>query len=202
MRSFRALPAALALAGVALTACTPLPDYVPPPVSPVPASAPIPDRLDAVVAGERVRVTVRSGRSTHVLTGQVVAVDSTVLRLTAGARDTFRIERATVAELWVSRGQRSRSGAAGLGLLFGGVAGGGLGYAAGDDCDADAFVCFDRSDTALAGALAGGLLGALVAATLGGGERWMMVPLRGRAMLRIVPEPSRDAGLSLIRIEF
>ena len=203
MRSSRALRAVLPLAGLALpAACTPLPEYVQPPVSPVPATAPLPAGLETIAVGERVRLQIRSGRGMHVLTGRVTTVDSATIRVSAGASDTFHIEQSRVMELWVSRGQRSRSSAAGVGLIFGGIAGGGVGYALGEDCNADGFVCFDRSDTSLAGALAGGVLGGTLGAVVGGGDRWKSVPLRGRAALRFTPERMRGSGLSLVRLEF
>ena len=203
MRRYRALPAALALAGLALpSACTPLPDYVPPTVAPMPASAPVPDRIEAVAHGERVLLSVQRGRGAQVVKGRVLAADTAGVRLAAEAGDTLSIERARIMELWVSRGTRSRGSSAGRGFLFGTLAGGGLGYAVGEDCGGDSFVCFDRSDTALGGALAGGVVGTLLGAAFGGGEHWKRVPLPGRAALRFTPEPAPGSGVSLVRLEF
>jgi uncharacterized protein YcfJ len=173
LRRLRHLPAALALAAAA--ACTPLPDYRTP--EPVPAPSPLPDRLEAVARGERVLVDHATlGGKVERLAGRAVQVDSLGITVRT-ERETRRVERAALRDVWVIRGRKSRRGSAAVGFVAGLVIGGVAGYAAGDDCGSDDFICIDRSETAPIFALLGAALGAGVGAIAGGGEKWVRVPL-------------------------
>lgn len=173
LRCLRQLPAALALAAAA--ACTTLPEYEA--QRPMPASTPVPDRLEAIARGDRVAVDHASGGGrVRRLVGRVVRADSLGLTVRTD-RETLLVDRAALRDVWVSRGRKPRARGAGFGFLGGLLVGGLVGYGAGEDCGGDDFICFDRSDTTPVFALVGGLLGAGIGALAGGGENWVRVPL-------------------------
>ena len=176
-----------------------------PAAAPLAAPAPVPDRLEAIQAGERVAVAYRGRRMRGVtVKGRVLAADSAGVRIAEESGEPRYVAREDMEKLWVSRGSKSRSSAAGRGLLIGALAGGVIGYASGDDCDASTspLICFDRSDTGLLGGALFGVGGLLLGALLGGGEQWKSVPVeRRQATLHLTPEPS-SRGVSLVRLEF
>jgi hypothetical protein len=72
----------------------------------------------------------------------------------------------------VSRGPGDPRRGAAFGALTGLLAGVLVGYVAGEDCGAESFVCFDRSETVPGFALGGMVGGAVVGALMSTGERW------------------------------
>jgi hypothetical protein len=154
----------------------------------LPANAQAPAR-HTVSAGERARVVSGSWRRTEIAIGVVdtASADSIVLRLErSGERYAMASER--LRRVDVSRGRGDVGGGAVIGALVGGLAGGAIGFAAGDDCDANAFICFDRSETIPVGLFFGAILGAGLGALTNMGERWEPAALPARATaLRLLP---------------
>ena len=161
---------------------------------PISAQAPALDSSAAVAAGDRVRViaSMRADRpngATHVvprtIVGRVVAIEDSALVVAEVDRraEHHRLPLAAVHSIERSAGTSRASGTANgavIGLAIGAV----LGYAGGDDCDDEAWICFDRSDTAMFGAVTGIGVGALVGLAVGSRERWTSATLPGRISLR------------------
>jgi len=131
-------------------------------------------RADSIAPGTRVRITLRNtqpGASPVIVIGPLVALrDSAISVRNDSTSSDVIVPLAQVERLEVShrdRGASARNGGL-IGILIGGV----LGYAAGSDCKAESFVCFDHTDTAMMGASAGAGLGLLLGYLAGGQERW------------------------------
>lgn len=132
-------------------------------------------RADSIALGTRVRITVRDtqpgGARPIVVVGPLIALrDSAIsVRNDSTSSDVIvplaQVERLEVSH--VDRGASARTGGL-IGIVIGGV----IGYAAGGDCSAESFVCFDHTDTAMMGASAGAGLGLLLGYLAGGQERW------------------------------
>ena len=140
--------------------------------------------LHPVAQGERVRVIVpRSWRSAEMEIGTVeyVSADSIVLQV-EGSGKSFATPSVRGMRVDVSRGRGDPRRGAGFGALTGLVAGLLVGYAAGEDCGPQSFVCFDRSETVPAFALGGMVAGAVLGALMNAGERWerARLPSRGQ----------------------
>jgi hypothetical protein len=111
--------------------------------------------------------------------GPVVALrDSTISIGSDSTSSEVTVPLTQIERLEVShrdRGESARTGGL-IGMIVGGV----VGYAAGDDCTEQSFICFDHTDTAMFGASAGAGLGLLVGYLAGGQERWRetTMPLR------------------------
>jgi hypothetical protein len=138
--------------------------------------------------GTRVRITMPRASYDRVgsdigppvfVIGQLVAVsDSTMsVRNEADAEVTVPLSR--VHRVEVSAGS-SRAASARRGGLIGVIAGGIVGFAAGEDCTAQDFICFDRPSTAVAGAAVGAGLGGLIGLVVGGVERWRSTEIPAR----------------------
>lgn len=139
-------------------------------------------RAESIAPGTRVRITLRTtqpGPSPVIVIGPLVALrDSAISVRGDSALSDVIVPLAQVERLEVSyrnRGASARNGGL-IGLLIGGV----VGYAAGSDCSAESFICFDHTDTAMMGASAGAGLGLIVGYLAGGQERWRetTMPLR------------------------
>ena len=118
-------------------------------------------------SGARVRVMKALNPYEPRQTGQVVTVtgDSAVIKLNA---DPASARTYALSRLEVAQGQRTNAlNGAGIGAVTGVVAGFALGYAAGTDCRPDSFICFDRGDTGMAGAVVGALFGSIGGAIIG-----------------------------------
>ena len=120
--------------------------------------------------GTRVRITMpdtspapnRARDRSRPIVGRITAVtDSVVSVRPDAARADVPVILSRVQRLEVSKGfnlgPNVRKGA-----LIGVVAGGVIGFAAGDDCGQEDWICFDRPSTTLFGAVAGLGLGALI----------------------------------------
>ena len=132
-------------------------------------------RADSIAPGTRVRITVRDtqpgGARPLVVIGPLIALrDSAISVRNDSTSSNVIVPLARVERLEVSH--RDRGGSARTGGLIGIVVGGVIGYAAGDDCSAESFICFDHTDTAMMGASAGAGLGLLIGYLAGGQERW------------------------------
>ena len=163
------------------------------------AAAPLAAQTEqAVLVGARVRVTVPDTMPNAdpaekarplVVVGKVVAVDDSTMLIRNDASEAgVTISRDRIQRFEVGTGtERGRTATIGgvIGLAVGGV----LGYASGDDCSDQDFICFPREDTALAGAALGALLGAGIG-YLVGGERWQDAGLPAR--VGFVPTSSRS----------
>ena len=97
-----------------------------------------------------------------------------------------RVQRLEVSKGF-NRGPNVRKGA-----LIGLVAGGVIGFAAGEDCSDAAFICFDRPSTSLAGATVGVGLGVLIG-LVGSTEKWR--DTAESASISIAP--TRGGGVSI-----
>ena len=146
-----------------------------------------PTSLLDVTPGTRVLLIEGRGRKETARAGRIVAMDSATVTLVGARGDTVRVATSAVRKAFRSAGRRPRGQGAAVGMLTGLVLGGALGYSAGSDCGADAFVCFDRSDTLVAGALAGMGVGALIGVAVGGGERWQALGLPSLTSLELRP---------------
>jgi hypothetical protein len=141
---------------------------------------------------QRVRITMATAAPT-VIIGDLIAVsDSGVsVRRQHDAGD-ITIPRALVHRLEVSagfdHGASAKKGGV-IGLLAGGV----FGFAAGEDCTSEDFICFDRYETALAGAVVGAAIGGLLGFLSGGAERWRDADLPMR--LSVVPSGGRSVSI-------
>ena len=149
------------------------------------------------LVGARVRVTMATEDSlapARVVIGNLVAVEDSalVIRALEGHVDesfaTSRIQRFEV------RTGRNRGAGAKLGAVVGLGVGLILGLAAGDDCSAEDFICFDRSETAAGGSMIGFSLGLGIGLMVGRGDRWTAEPLPAR--LSLTPAGERRVRLA------
>jgi hypothetical protein len=144
-----------------------------------------PTRNDRI--GARVRLTLAgldSASGSPLVVGSLVAVDDTavsVQRPGATTAESFPISRVQRFEVRVGR---DRWAGARLGAIVGVVVGLVFGYASGDDCTAQDFVCFDREETTVGGAILGAGLGGWIGLLVGRGDRWRVeaVPQRVSVM--------------------
>jgi len=141
----------------------------------------------------RVRVTLLSSeRLVGTLLGQD---DDTLILRTPQAPAGLRLTRESIANLEVSHRRGNRGKALGRGLLIGMATGGVLGYLLGEDCSAQAWLCFSRGDVAAGGAVLGASLGAILGLGFSHGEAWQpaapgrfglaVTPLRKGAVVRV-----------------
>jgi hypothetical protein len=155
-----------------------------------------------VPVGARVRARVQSEdgnrRHARAVQGIVVSGDSAGIALSTEADEHLALPFSTLTRLQQSGGRRSRGAGAlrgaGLGFLFGGLGGGVVGYASGDD-DPGCWFCLTAKENAVLLGVALGTVGAVVGTAVGAtrpGERWRKVPLAGR--LEVAP---RGSGLAL-----
>ena len=82
-----------------------------------------------------------------------------------------------------------RRRAAVIGLAIGGF----VGFAAGDDCSEEDWVCFPRSETAMGGAALGVTIGYVIGLIAGGGERWKETAI---PRVSVVPTGERSIAIS------
>ena len=112
---------------------------------------------------------------------------SIVLRPDRSA-DTVEIAHDSIARAQLSRGN-SRGGRMGKAFLIGAVFGAGFGFAVGEDCGQNDFICFDRGETVPLSVLGFGGLGALLGA-ITWREQWIDAP-------RISIAPSSTGSVSM-----
>ena len=123
-----------------------------------------------VVTGARVRVTTMNSSSAVI--GELVAVNDSALLVRRHLDSSdVSIPRTLVHRLEVSRGT-TRGASARKGALIGLAIGGVVGFAAGEDCSSEDFMCFDRGTTAAIGMMSGVSIGGLIGLVTGGAERW------------------------------
>jgi hypothetical protein len=118
-------------------------------------------------SGARVRVMKGLNPYEPRRTGQVVTAtgDSAVIRLSVDPASTRTY---ALSRLEVAQGQRTNAlNGAGIGAVTGVVAGFALGYATGTDCGPHSFICFDRGDTGMMGAVVGAFFGTIGGAIIG-----------------------------------
>ena len=170
------------------------------------AQSPATDVPAAVAAGDRVRVTTspRTGLAgaaidavPRTIVGRVVAIEDSALVVAEVDRraEHHRLPLAAVRSIERSAGTSRASSAAG-GIAIGMLIGAALGYVAGDDCSGKGWICFDRGDTAMFGAVTGIGVGALVGLAVGSRERWTSATLPGRISLRPGARGAGGVGVS------
>jgi hypothetical protein len=131
--------------------------------------------------GDKIRTISRPRTWERPQQGVVVTTvaDSAVVRLAINPQAPVTL---AFSKLEVARGQRRLGGPGALiGLLTGGVAGFAIGYAGGDDCTHDEWICFDRRSTGAIGAVGFGAIGTLVGAIVGHNvkvDRWVKLAPR------------------------
>ncbi|MGQ0712845.1 MAG: hypothetical protein ACT4PJ_03830 [Gemmatimonadaceae bacterium] len=142
----------------------------------------------ARLVGARVRVAFTAPGSPHgfhVVVGDLVAVtDSTLSIRPPGSTMHETISTSSVQGFEVRTG-RDRGRGAGFGALIGLGSGLIIGYALGDDCGPDEFICFDRDETMLGGGFVGAAIGGLIGLAVGRGDRWAVRSVPGR--VSVVP---------------
>jgi hypothetical protein len=135
--------------------------------------------------GSQVRIRrVDHGRAWQ--KGVVRSMDDSSIVITSSKSGDLRVPLASVLELDVNAGGRSRMKGAGVGLLVGAGVGAVVGYTAEDDCDSEAVfvaVCFSRGETAMMLGALGGLAGMGVGALVGVGGRWRSVAIPSRVSI-------------------
>lgn len=139
----------------------------------------------AVAAGSRVRVAAPSLEPAPVV-GTVHAVRADGLRVKLDGRDwAMEVPMASVTQMWVSRGTRSR---AALGAVLGAVAGAAAGYALFDGESADPEEGDGRALSVVFGAAGGAVAGGLLGSTIRR-ESWQPVDLSAfrRSALPVSP---------------
>jgi len=146
----------------------------------LPSSAASAEDTPQLLIGLRVRVTATQDdgdgkRGTRRLVGDLVRFDEQTIGVQDGNNEMRSVPRSAVVRLERSRGRRTRGKWARNGFLAGALAGGVLGYAAGESCHGGEFLCFDRSATIPALGLLGGAAGALVGALAAHGEHWDVI---------------------------
>jgi hypothetical protein len=151
------------------------------------------------LVGKRVRVTMPdtmrigdlpSSARPLVVIGKLVAMsDSTMSVRNDGTSSYVTVPLSRVQRLEVSTGL-TRGETAAIGGLIGLGAGGILGYAGGEDCTGNEFICFPREQTAVAGALAGAAIGGVIGFIAGRGERWRDASIPAR--VSVVPTGTRS----------
>ena len=123
-----------------------------------------------IATGARVRVTTVNSPSAVI--GELVAVNDSALLVRRHLDSSdVSIPRTLVHRLEVSRGT-TRGASARKGALIGLAIGGVVGFAAGEDCSSEDFMCFDRGTTAAIGMMSGVSIGGLIGLVTGGAERW------------------------------
>lgn len=142
--------------------------------------------------GARVRVTPLI--PLPILVGELIAVSDSalVIRRQRGGGD-ISIRRTDVLSVELSRGT-SHGSSAGRGALIGLLAGGAIGFAAGNDsCGGDAWFCLNRPWAAGVGATTGVAAGSLLGFLVGFRERWQhtAVPMS----LSVVPSAGESFSL-------
>jgi hypothetical protein len=148
--------------------------------------------VQLVPEGARVRITMATAAPTVVIGDLIAVSDSTVSVRRQDDAGDVTIPRALVHRLELSagfdRGASARKGGV-IGLVIGAV----VGFAAGEDCTSEDFICFDRSETGFAGAALGVGVGGLLGYMGGGAERWRDsdVPVR----LSVVPSGGRSVSI-------
>ena len=144
-----------------------------------------------VATGARVRVTTLNNPSAVI--GELVAVNDSALLIRRQLDSSdVSVPRSLVHRLEVSRGT-SRGASARKGALIGLAIGGVVGFAAGEDCSSEDFICFDRGSTAAIGMMSGVSIGGLIGLVTGGAERWRdtAVPMS----LSVVPTAARSVSI-------
>jgi len=143
-----------------------------------------------LASGERVRIRQVEGPT---VTGTLVGVSASELRLTTEKDAELAVARANVGRLERSLGTHKRFGRDfGLVVVTMALAGAVVGAATWEPCDGKSLFCWSRGETALMGA---GLFGAIglplgvIAGATGRHETWEDVPLRPRegTALRTLP---------------
>jgi hypothetical protein len=156
-----------------------------------------PTRNDRI--GARVRLTlagVDSAGASRVVVGSLVAVGDTavsVQRPGAATAESFPVSR--VQRFEVRMGRDRRAGAR-LGAIVGLTVGLVFGYASGEDCTAQDFVCFDRDETTVAGAILGAGLGGWIGLLVGRGDRWRVEAVPQRVSVMPAGGPGVRVGVS------
>jgi hypothetical protein len=143
----------------------------------------LPDTVPATNAAEEPRPLI--------VTGKIIAIGDSTLLVRAGA-DDVSISRDLIQRFEVGTGtERTRTAQVGtvVGLVIGGV----LGYASGEDCMVEDFICFTREDTAMFGGAIGAVLGAAIGFAAGG-VRWRDAGLPAR--VGFVPTSSRSVMIT------
>ena len=137
-----------------------------------------------ISTGTRVRITMATAKPTIIIGELVSASDSAVSIRRAPDSGEVSIPRYLVYRLQVSGGLSRAQNAKKAGVI-GMVVGGIVGFAAGEDCGPDDFICFPRPVTGFAGAGLGAGVGMLIGFVGGRAERWKdtAVPMR----LSVVP---------------
>lgn len=162
------------------------------------------DAPAVVTAGDRVRITASTRADSagaaeappRMLVGRVVALEDSALviaqmdRSATHQRIPLTAVRSVERSVGTSRASGTRTGAA-IGLAIGAL----FGYASGDDCSEEAWICFDRGDTAVFGAGIGVCVGAIAGFAVGSMERWAPATLPGRVSLR--PGARGAGGLAI-----
>ena len=116
--------------------------------------------------GEKIRTVGLPGSSWR-QPGVVVSStrDSAVVRLAGRPQGMSTV---AFSNLEVARGQRTQAGRGALvGLGVGALAGFVLGFAGGEDCTGQEFICFDRPSMGMIGATLGMPTGAVIGAVVG-----------------------------------
>jgi hypothetical protein len=147
----------------------------------LPAQAMRPD-----LVGSRVRVTLLApepGTESRIVVGNLVAVGDSALSIRPlGTTAEERVATSRVQRFEVRAG-RNRAAGGRLGALIGLGSGLMLGYALGDDCTSQDWICFDRDETTAGGAVLGAALGAGIGLLVGRGDRWREAPVPGAVSL-------------------
>jgi len=153
--------------------------------------------------GQRVwvRTATASGRLDAGVKGTLEEVTRDSLRVRPpGAGPAVSVWMGAQTQVFVFTGRRSSAGrgaaiGGGVGVLAGAV----MGFAGGEDCSRNEFLCFDRGSLAAAGAVAlggVGLIGGLIVGALSSHDTWAR--LESRAAVGPIVAPSRRGiGLGL-----
>jgi hypothetical protein len=165
-------------------------------LTPAPATAQLPSD-SSLAPGTRVRLFLggdsrdeRDARRPVLYVGTLVgATEHSIVLRPDRSRDTVELSRDSISRAQTSLGRRTHQTAV-KGLAIGAVAGIVIGFAAGEDCSNNDFICFSRGETVPLGGLLGGALGGLVGALVGSRERWTDEP-----RLTLTPLPS--GGLAM-----
>jgi hypothetical protein len=150
----------------------------------------------ALAPGTRVRLFLagepRTARRPGLYVGTLVsATEHSIVLRPDRTRDTLEIARDSISRLQTSLGRRTHQTAL-KGVAIGAVVGIVVGFAAGEDCSNNDFICFSRGETVPLGGLLGGALGGLVGALVGSQERWTDAP-----KLTLAPLPSGALAMGI-----
>ena len=152
--------------------------------------------------GDRVRVATADQR----FEGRLLSWSGDSLTVARGD-NVDRLARASLVSLDRQVGRKSRFlRGVGIGALAGGLSGAAFGALAGEDCNGDAWLCFNHGVMALAGGIAGATMGVVVGGVIGAlshGAIWQPVPVgSGQASIRFAPVVSA-AGVGVgVRLSF